>query len=72
MTKFIEVCRLLPHKTVVELSEFTEDMEEQKHIGSHTVMEIAYQSFWTKFKDYHVLSVNPVNKDKVSIKVVKE
>ena len=70
--KFIDVCRLLPHKTIVELTEFTEDMEEQKFIGTHTVMEIAYQSFWVKFRDYHVLSVNPVNKDKVTMKVVKE
>ena len=70
--KFIDVCKLLPHKTIVELTEFTEDMEEQKFIGSHTVMEIAYQSYWNKFKDYTVLSVKPVHEDKVNMKVVKE
>lgn len=70
--KFIDVCRLLPLKTVVELTEYINNMNEQKFIGAHTVKEIAYQSYWNKFKDYYVLSVNPVNEDKVNMKVVKE
>lgn len=70
--KFIDVCRLLPHKTVIELTEYTQDMNEQKSVGSHTVKEIVYQSFWNKFRDYYVLSVNPVSEYRVTMKVVKE
>ena len=70
--KFIDVCRLFPHKTTIELYEYTDDMETKKYVGMHTVKEIAYQSYWVKFKDYTVLSVNPVHEDKVNMKVVKE
>ena len=70
--KFIDVCRLLPLKTEVELTEIAQDMESKELIGSHTVKEIVYQSFWNKFKDCSVLSVNPVGEYKVSMKVVKE
>lgn len=70
--KFIDVCRLLPLKTEVELTEIAQNMESKESIGSHTVREIVYQSFWTKFKDYSVLSVNPVAEYKVTMKIVKE
>lgn len=70
--KFIDVCRLLPLKTEIELTEIAQNMEKAEFIGSHTVREIVYQSFWNKFKDHSVLSVNPVGEYKVTMKVVKE
>ena len=70
--KFINVCRLLPLGTTIELTEIAQNMESKEYIGSHTVKEIVYQSFWNKFKDYSVLSVNPVSEYRVTMKIVKE
>ena len=70
--KFINVCKLLPLKTTIELYKYTDDMETKKYVGMHTVKEITLQSFWNKYKEYTVLSVNPVHEDKVTMKVVKE
>ena len=70
--KFIDVCKLLPIKTTIELYEYTDDMETKKYVGMHTVKEIAFQGFWIKYKEHVVLSINPVGEHKVNMKIVKE
>ena len=70
--KFIDVCRALPRNTEVELTEFTEDMETQNKIGKLAVKDILFGFYWNKYCDYYVLSIVPLSKTKVSIKVVKD
>lgn len=69
--KFIEVCRLFTPKTEVSLSVFDDDMESEKDAGTYQVMNIM-NGCWSKYYDYYVVVVKPVNETRIKVKVMKE
>lgn len=69
--KFIEVCRVLTHKTEVSLSVFNDDMESEKDAGTYRVMDIL-NGCLSEYHDYYVTVVKPIDKTHVKVKVMKE
>ena len=69
--KFIEVCRVFTHKTEVSLSVFDDDMESAKDVGTYQVMDII-NGCWSKYYNYYVTVVKPIDKTHIKVMVVKE
>lgn len=69
--KFIDVCRLFTHKTEVSLSVFNDDMESEKDAGTYRVMDIM-NGCWSKYYNYYVTVVRPINETHIKVKVMKE
>ena len=69
--KFIDVCRVFTHKTEVNLSVFDDDMESAKDVGTYRVIDIM-NGCWSKYYNYYVTVVKPVDETHIQVKVMKE
>ena len=70
--KFIELCKALPYKAQVELIVFSDDMENEKSAGTHSVLSVITGSYWKEYADYYVTSAVPTSFMRVKVKVAKE
>lgn len=70
--KFIELCKALPYKAQVELIVFSDDMESEKSVGTHSVLSVITGSYWKEYADYYVTSAVPTSFMRMKVKVAKE
>ena len=70
--KFIDLCKALSHKAQVELIVFSDDMESEEFVGTHSISELVTGSYWKEYQDYYVISVTPTSFMRVKVKVAKE
>lgn len=70
--KFIELCKSLPYKAQVELIVFSDDMENEKSVGTHPVLDVITGSYWKEYADYYVTSAVPTSFMRMKVKVAKE
>ena len=68
---FIDLCKTLSYKAHVELIVFSDDMENEKSVGTHSISEIVTGSYWKNYQNYYVVSVIPTSFMKVKVKVAK-
>ena len=69
--KFIDVCKVFTHKTEVSLSVFDDDMESETDVGTYQVIDIMH-GCWSKYHNYYVTVVKPIDETHIKVKVMKE
>ena len=69
--KFIDVCRVFTHKTEVSLSVLNEAMESDTDVGTYRVIDIM-NGCWSKYHNYYVTVVKPIDETHIKVKVMKE